>query len=474
MSKNYQTNVFLDDFRDLRSAYQKNGAIPVDVRCGRLRNLLAAIETHEADIILALALDFGSRSEYETSLNELFPVIVALKQAIKELPAWSSIKKQKVSWLFKPSKAYLLPQAKGVVGIVSPWNYPFLLSISPLIPAISAGNRVMLRPSSRTRNTSRVIQKICAEVFPPDEVKICGAAQASASDFTALPFDHLFFTGSARVGKGIMRQASENLTPLTLELGGKNPVVIMEDYAIKIAARSVARGKMMNAGQACIAPDHVYVPRGKTDDFIREYVDAINDFYPGDVTDSGLTSLLMDTDIDRLRGYVRDAQDKGARIIYPFGEKPLEPSATGQFPPILVTDCQEDMLLMKDELFGPILSVLPYDTLEDCLARINEQPQPLALYLFTNDNSLINKVQRSTSSGGLCINETLLHFAQKNLPFGGVGQSGMGSYHGKTGFDTFSHLKPVYHHSRFNSTKMLYPPFQPQLLKMLKFIKRFV
>ncbi len=474
MSENYQTNLFLDDFRELRSAYQKNGALPVDVRRGRLRNLLGAIEKHEADIIQALALDFGSRSEYETSLNELFPVIVALKQAIKELVGWSSIRKQKVGWLFKPSKAYLLPQAKGVVGIVSPWNYPFLLSISPLIPAISAGNRVMLRPSSRTSHTSRVIEQICAEVFPPDEVKICRASHGPAPDFTALPFDHLLFTGSSRVGKGIMRQASENLTPLTLELGGKNPVVIMEDYAIRIAARSVARGKMMNAGQACIAPDHVYVPRKKIDEFIWEYVDALNDFYPDGVTDSGLTSLLMDTDIARLQGYIRDAEDKGARIIHPFGEKSLNPSATGQFPPILVADCTDSMALMKDEVFGPILSVLSYETLEDCLARINEQPQPLAFYLFTNEEGLINKVQQSTSSGGLCINETLLHFAQKNLPFGGIGQSGMGAYHGKVGFDIFSHLKPVYHQSRYNSTALLYPPFQPQLLKTLNFIKRFV
>jgi len=468
-----EDNSIHQPFETLKNAFLHHGEIPPRKRRERLVVLLACIKKSENEIIESLNKDFGNRSGYETRLNEIFPLILAIKQAIKEVFQWAKPRPQKTSWLFKPSTAYLLPQAKGVVGIISPWNYPLLLALSPLTQAITAGNRVMLKPSSRTQHTADVIRRICKTVFDNDEVYVCMPNDRQSREFATLPFDHLIFTGSGKTGKVVMTQAAKNLTPVTLELGGKNPALLTSNYPVEKAAQSIAKGKMLNAGQACIAPDYVCIPKDTEDRFVKFYIESIQRFYPKQLTDPDFTAVRDIKDIERLDRYLDDAKLKGAKVIYPF--KPLKKvdGTYVRYPPCIVTNCSEDMQLMQEEIFGPILPIITYSGLENCLNLMRMQDKSLVMYLFSNSNEEKSIVQDRTHSGALCINETLLHFAQENLPFGGIGQSGMGAYHGKTGFDTLSHLKPVYQHSRFNSTKAHYPPFKPSLIKLLNMAERF-
>ena len=350
----------------------------------------------------------------------------------------------------------------GVVGIIVPWNYPLYLAIGPLIGALAAGNRVMLKMSESTPATGQLLKELLAQIFPEDQVAVVlGEAEVGIA-FSKLSFDHLLFTGSTSVGRHVMRAAAENLTPVTLELGGKSPAIVSTDVPLADAAERIAFGKTLNAGQTCVAPDYVLVPRPRIDEFVEAYRKVVRRFYPQLADNPDYTSIINRRQQARLQGYLDDAQAKGARLLPLF-----EQGQERRMPHCLLLDVTDEMQVMQDEIFGPLLPVVPYDEIGQALAYVNARPRPLALYYFGYDRAEQRHVLRHTHSGGVCLNDTLLHVAQDDLPFGGVGPSGMGHYHGHDGYLTFSKAKGVFIKQRFYAARMIYPPYGKALQKLV-------
>ncbi|MNP04489.1 Coniferyl aldehyde dehydrogenase [compost metagenome] len=367
-----------------------------------------------------------------------------------------------VSMLFMPASAKVVYQPLGVVGVIVPWNYPLFLAISPMVAALAAGNRVMVKMSESTPATAQALKEILAKVFPEDLVAVVEGEVDVGVAFSRLPFDHLLFTGATSIGKHVMRAAADNLTPVTLELGGKSPAIISAEVPMKDAAERIAFGKSLNSGQTCVAPDYVLVPRKRVDEFVSAYREVVQRFYPTVEGNPDYTTIINDRQANRLDGYLKDAEAHGARII------PVLPQAQGRrMPQALLLDVHDGMKIMQDEIFGPLLPVLPYDKLDEALAYINERPRPLALYYFGYDKREQEHVLAHTHSGGVCLNDTLLHVAQDDMPFGGVGASGMGHYHGHEGFLTFSKAKGVFSKPRFNSARPVYPPYGKAIQKLV-------
>jgi coniferyl-aldehyde dehydrogenase len=359
----------------------------------------------------------------------------------------------------------------GVVGIISPWNYPFQLSIMPLIAALAAGDRVMLKPSELTPRTSELIAEFLAGLFPSEQVAtVLGGAEIGAA-FSRLPFDHLFYTGSTAVGRLVMLAAAETLTPVTLELGGKSPCIVGEDAALPAAVESILYGKLLNAGQTCIAPDYVLLPEAQREAFVTEAQRAVKKFYPRLAANPDYTSIVNDRHYQRLRRHLDEARAKGTRIVeLNPAEEPLEGGR--KLAPTLVIEPGEDLALMREEIFGPVLPVKTYRSLDEAIDYVNRHPRPLALYYFGDDAEKRDRVLARTISGGASVNETLMHVAVENLPFGGVGPSGIGAYHGEAGFQTFSHRKGVFLQSRWNGAFLLRPPFGRLTNIVLKLLLR--
>ncbi|WP_394822607.1 coniferyl aldehyde dehydrogenase [Pendulispora albinea] len=441
----------------MKKANKAGPAPSYDERIAHLDKLEAAILAHKDDIVRAMSDDFGNRSRHESLVSEVFVVIGAIKHARDHLREWMEPESREVTWAFLPATAEVQVQPLGVVGIISPWNYPFQLGLSPLVGALAAGNRVMIKPSELTPHASEALDRIVREVFQPDHVAVINGGPEVGEAFSKLPFDHLVFTGSTRVGKIVMRNASEHLTPVTLELGGKSPTIVGDDFAIEEAAIRIIAGKCFNAGQTCIAPDYVFVPTQKIDAFIAGSKKALAKLYPDLRRNDDYTTVVNERHFDRLRGYLDDARDKGARIVELADTEPDR--STRKMGPILVVQPGEDTAVMQEEIFGPILPIVGYENLDEVIAYINEHPRPLALYYFGYDQSAIDKVLERTISGGVCINETMLHVAQDDLPFGGVGPSGMGHYHAHEGFLNFSKKKPIFYQSRLNARSLLLPPY---------------
>ena len=371
-----------------------------------------------------------------------------------------------------PARARILYQPVGVVGIISPWNYPFQLALMPLLAALAAGNRVMLKPSELTPRTGEFIAELLSGLFPSEKVAtVLGGPEIGAA-FSQLPFDHLFYTGSTAVGRLVMQAAAQNLTPVTLELGGKSPCILGEDAMLSGAAESVAYGKLLNAGQTCIAPDYVLVPEGQREAFINLLGQAVRKLYPTLKANPDYTTIVNERHYRRLAQYLEEAKAKGARVIElnPAQEE-LDPAAR-KLAPTLVVDPADDLAVMRDEIFGPILPIKSYRGLDEAIDYINGRPRPLALYYFGADAAQRDRVLARTISGGASVNETLMHIAVENLPFGGIGASGIGAYHGEIGFQTFSHRKGVFLQSRINGTWMLRPPFGKLTEGMLKVLMR--
>jgi coniferyl-aldehyde dehydrogenase len=434
--------------------------------------LAQAIVRHADDFAAAVAADFGHRSAHETKLSDLYPVIASLRHARRHFRRWMKPRRRPIQWMFQPGSGRILYQPLGVVGIVSPWNYPVQLALSPLAGALAAGNRIMIKPSEITPRTSALLEKVIAEVFDPAEVVIMQGGPDVARAFTHLKFDHLLFTGSTEVGRQVMQAAAENLVPVTLELGGKSPALVAPDHPIGKAAERIAVGKLFNAGQTCIAPDYVLVPRGREEAFVAAYRDAVSGLYPALSSNPDYTAIVSERHYGRLRHLIADARERGARVheINPADEA-LD-DAQRKLAPVVLTGVPDHAQVMREEIFGPILPVVPYEDVEDACRFINARPHPLALYLFSHDQKLTDQILAQTRSGGVAVNDTLLHCVQEELPFGGVGPSGMGAYHGEAGFRTFSHARSVFRQARLNGAGMTKPPYGSRMNRLLSMLLR--
>ncbi len=415
-------------------------------RRANLTRLLRAVLAHQDELATAIDRDFAGRSRDEVLFSEIYVAVNAIRHARSYVRRWMAPRPRHVGWPLQPAQAWVLPQPLGVVGIIVPWNYPVFLSMAPLAGALAAGNRVMLKPSEFTPETSALLARIISEAFPPDLVAVALGDAAVGRAFAQLPFNHLLFTGATSVGREVMRAAAENLTPVTLELGGKSPAIVAPDANIVRAAADIAYGKLLNSGQTCIAPDYVLVPGASLRPFVEALRQAVERYYP----DGKYTSIINDKHRQRLRDYLEEAAARGVETI--------TMSATRGLAPTILINPPDDLRVMREEIFGPILPLKTYATLNQAIAYVNQQERPLALYLFTRSQSTIDSVLTRTISGGVCINDTLLHIAAEDLPFGGVGGSGMGHYHGQEGFDTFSKLKPVFRRRWLGLGRMLRPP----------------
>lgn len=442
----------------LKAAHRKQGAPSYDKRIEHLDALRRALVTHKEEIAKAISSDFGGRSRTESLVAEVFVTIAQIDYVKDRLHEWMEIEPREVAWTFLPGRAEVQNQPVGVVGIVAPWNYPVQLVFAPLVAVLAAGNRAMIKPSELVPETSALIAKIVGQTFAKDHVTVHEGGVDVSEAFTKLPFDHLVFTGSTRVGKAVMKAAAENLVPVTLELGGKSPAIVGRDFSLATAAERIMSGKLFNAGQTCIAPDYALVPRKEVDAFVTECKAAVARLYPTLVGNADYTSIVNERQRERLAGYLVDARENGAKLV------PLNPAGesfegTRKLEPTIVLDGKDSMAVLGEEIFGPILPVVPYDSLDDAIGYVNDRPRPLALYVFENDEDAVEKVLAETTSGGVTVNDTMLHIAQDDLPFGGVGPSGMGHYHGKEGFDTFTKKKPVFYQSRLNATGIIRPPY---------------
>jgi coniferyl-aldehyde dehydrogenase len=453
-----------------REAFLAAGPPTLQQRRADLRKLRRAIKDSAERIALEISGDFGNRARYETLLADVWPTLLAIRHAVGHLKGWMAPKPVSVGFEFLPARARILYQPVGVVGIISPWNYPFQLAIMPLIAALAAGNRVMLKPSELTPRTAQFLSEFLGGLFPAEQVAVVLGGPDAGAAFAALPFDHLFYTGSTAVGRQVMRAAAENLTPVTLELGGKSPCILAEDAQLPAAAESIVAGKLLNAGQTCIAPDYVLVARERREDFIKLVGEAVEKFYPKLAANPDYDSIVNDRHYQRVARYLTEARQQGARIVeFNPAQERLVPRER-KLAPTLVVEPADELALMREEIFGPVLPVKSYGRIEEAIEYVNRRPRPLALYYFGTDEKQRDLVLEKTISGGVSVNETLLHVLIERLPFGGIGASGIGAYHGETGFQTFSHRKGVFLQSRFNGAKFLRPPFGRLTALMLKLL----
>jgi len=443
-----------------------------DVRRDRLERMRSLIQENEEAIEAAIDADFGGRPRIETQIAEVFPSLAELRGALRRGASWMKPRGAWVSKWFMPARAHIMPRPLGVVGIIVPWNYPLFMAIGPLAGALAAGNRAMVKMSEFTPSFSQLFADLVAGSFKPDELTVITGGADVAAQFSALPFDHLLFTGSTVVGRHVMGSAARNLTPVTLELGGKSPAVVAPGYPIERAAQRILAGKLLNAGQTCIAPDYVLVPREQMAEFVAATRTQAQRMYPRGIQDPDYCSVVNQRHYGRLVGYLEQAAAAGIEV-QPLFDGPDRNDEAHRLGPAVLVNPPVSLDVMRQEIFGPLLPVLAYDNAEQAIAFINAQPRPLALYWFDNDTARTERALKQTHVGGVCVNETLVHVAQEELPFGGVGSSGMGHYHGRWGFDTFSKLTPVFRQSRLNGMSLFMPPYRPVVTRMLRLMKRF-
>jgi coniferyl-aldehyde dehydrogenase len=455
-----------------RTAFARAGAPSLQERRADLVKLGEAIGRNTERLAQAISADFGNRSRHETELGEVVPAQAAIRHTLRHLAGWMQPKRVSVGIELLPATARIIYQPVGVVGIISPWNYPFNLSIVPLVAALAAGNRAMLKPSELTPRTSDFIGELAAGLFPPDKVATVIGGPEVGQAFARLPFDHLLYTGSTAVGRLVMQAAAENLTPVTLELGGKSPCILGPDAALPRAVESIVYGKLLNAGQTCIAPDYVLLPEGKLDAFIKLTVDAVRKFYPTLAANPDYTSIINERHYRRVAQYVAEAKASRTRVIEINPRQEALAAEARKLAPTLVIEPSDDLAVMREEIFGPVMPIKTYRRLEEAVDYVNKHPRPLALYYFGAEPRERDEILRKTTSGGASVNTTLFHFAADNLPFGGIGPSGIGAYHGEFGFQTFSHRKGVFLQSRVNGARFLYPPFGRITDLMLNVLKR--
>ena len=449
--------------------------VPLEVRRNRLLRMKALIDEHGTALAQAVQADFGVRSLQLTEIADLFVLRSLLSHTLKSLPKWMKAQKVSTPIYLQPASAYLQRQPLGVVGVVAPWNYPVQLALGPVITALAAGNRVMLKPSELTPATSALMAELLGKAFAPDEVcVVLGDGENDvkiAAEFSSLPFDHLFFTGSTAVGRIVAKAAAANLTPTTLELGGKSPCIIDASCDLQSAAIKIAHGKLLNAGQTCIAPDYILLPKGQEAAFGHAFAQAVAKLFPTIGGNPDYPAIISERHQERLKAMLAAAEQGGAKLqVINTGGVATEHR---QMAPVLAFDVPADAKLMQEEIFGPVLPVLPYDSLDEAIKYINDRPRPLALYWFGTDHAARDKVLANTVSGGVTVNDTLMHIAHENLPFGGVGESGWGSYHGEAGFLRLTMQKPVLVQSRWARGDLFYPPYGKRFDQVMGLLKRW-
>jgi coniferyl-aldehyde dehydrogenase len=448
--------------------------VPLALRRDRLMRIRTLLDEHGGALAQAVNADFGVRSPQLTEIADIFVLRSLLSSTLKHLSKWMKPVKVRTPLYLQPSRAYLLRQPLGVVGVVSPWNYPVQLSLGPVITALAAGNRVMLKPSELTPRTSALLADLIGQAFAPDELCVVQGDGQLAAAFAGLPFDHLFFTGSTAVGRKVAEAAAANLTPTTLELGGKSPCIIDASCDIEKAAIKIAHGKLLNAGQTCIAPDYVLLPQGRETAFGEAFSRAVATLFPTITGNPDYAAIISPRHLERLQALLAQAEGEGARL------QTVQPGVTGvgaasrQMAPVLVFDVPTGSKLLSEEIFGPILPVIPYAAIEDAIHYVNARPRPLALYWFGTDTGSRDHVLANTVSGGVTVNDTLMHIAHENLPFGGVGDSGWGAYHGETGFLRLTQQKPVMVQSRWARGDLFYPPYGKRFEQVMGLLKRLI
>ncbi|GAB3529441.1 coniferyl aldehyde dehydrogenase [Photobacterium alginatilyticum] len=434
-------------------------------RLDKLNALKRALLSAKTPLCEALSQDYGQRSTHDSLMADILPCVTNINYTIKHLKRWMKPSRRHSGLMLAPAKVEVIYQPLGVVGIVVPWNFPVMLSLGPLITALAAGNRAMLKLSEFTPNTNKVLRDLLSDTFNHDEVAVFEGEADTAAAFTALPFDHLLFTGSTTVGRHVMHAAADNLTPVTLELGGKTPALIAPDMPLELAVERMIYGKSLNAGQICVAPDYVLVPEEKVDDFVTEYQKQFGKMYPQGVASQDFTSVVNARQYERLSQWLDEAKEQGAKVI-PCHSQARDDQQHRMITHLLL-NTTDTMTLMQEEIFGPLLPVIPYQKVSQALDYIRQRPRPLALYLMSFDAELQNEVKTTTHSGGMCINDSVLHVGADDAPFGGIGPSGMGHYHGKEGFLTFSKAKTVLSRGKFTTTKLATPPYGGWIQKLM-------
>jgi coniferyl-aldehyde dehydrogenase len=463
-------------FRAMHEASRAEPPASAAERKAMLRALRGAVSAHAREFCDTIASDFGWRSHDETQMAEVVPSLSGIRHTLVHLDRWMRPEPRRTSILFQPARNAVYWQPKGVVLIISPWNYPLQLTIEPLTGALAAGNRVIVKPSEATPATAAVLKRCIEGALGPERVTVATGGPEMAQALCALPFDHILFTGSTTVGRMVMQAAARNLTPVTLELGGKSPAIVHGDFDHGTAAHRIARGKLLNAGQTCIAPDYALVQRQRVDEFVERYREAVAALYPTLTGNRDYSAIINQRHYDRLLGLAEDAKSKGARIATIDPAVELPPGEAGahnvrKIAPVVVTEVTDNMTLMREEIFGPILPVVAYDTTDDAIAYVNARPRPLALYIFDRDRARVKHMLQRTVSGGASVNDTIFHVAQEGLPFGGIGPSGMGAYHGQEGFRTFSHAKGVFLQSPWTLTGLAAPPYRGRFRRLISFAK---
>jgi coniferyl-aldehyde dehydrogenase len=455
-----------------RKSYLDEGEVSLATRQDRIDRAIGVLVDNKDRLCEAMREDFGHRSIHQSMFTDVAGSIGPLKHARKHLAQWLKPEKRKVDFPLNllGAKARIEYQPLGVVGVISPWNFPVNLTFTPLAGILAAGNRCMIKPSEYTPSTSQAMAEILHGAFDETEIAvITGEAQVGA-DFSALPFDHLLFTGATSVARHVMRAASENLVPITLELGGKSPVIVGRSADMDKTAAAIMAGKTMNAGQICLAPDYVYVPQERINDFVESSQRSVAKMFPTLLDNDDYTSVVNERHYERLNGYLDDAREKGAEIIeINPAEEDFRQQPSHKMPPTLILNADDSMKVMQDEIFGPVMPVKGYTDMNEAIDYVNDNPRPLGLYYFGKDNAEEHTVLSHTTSGGVTVNDVVMHVAQEDLPFGGVGPSGMGSYHGHDGFKTFSHAKSVYTQSKIDIATLvgLRPPYGEKLMKLL-------
>lgn len=455
-----------------REAFLRGGPPSLGQRRADLKKLRDAVVARRREIEETLNADFGHRSGSETAIMEILALILEIDYLRRNLRRFMRPERRHVALPMRFGRARIEYQPLGVVGIMAPWNYPLSLVLTPLATALAAGDRAMIKPSEITPATAELLKRMLAELFPEDQVAIVIGDASVGAAFSALPFDHLVFTGSTAVGRAVMRAASDHLMPVTLELGGKSPVIIARGQSLDRVAADIAYGKLANSGQTCIAPDYVLAPDDQCDAFVAAYGRAVARLYPDGPTGADYGSIINDRHYARLSGLVDDARAKGARVVEVGPRASDAHHRPHTLAPMVVLDTRDDMRMMQEEIFGPILPVISYSEITDAIAYVNARPRPLALYYFGDDDQDRCAVLSGTTSGNVTINGTLMHYAQDDLPFGGVGPSGMGAYHGIEGFRALSHAKGVYEQGRWNAGRLLRPPFGRLAATVLKLMLR--
>ncbi|MFL2736526.1 MAG: coniferyl aldehyde dehydrogenase [Gammaproteobacteria bacterium] len=457
----------------------EEGPASIELRKDRLNRCIKMIKEYSDEIIDALQKDFGNRDPKSSFLTEIASTIGVLEHAIKNVDKWTKDEKRP-SNVDRPffirmlmgllgSKSYIKYQPLGTVGVISPWNFPVNLILAPLGGIFAAGNRAMIKPSELTPATSEVTKKMFEAYFDKSEAAVfTGDAEVGAA-FSALPFDHLLFTGGTQIGKKVMKAASDNLVPVTLELGGKSPVIVDEDANLSEVAKKVMRGKTMNAGQICLAPDYLMLPKGKSEEFAKASNEAVSEMFADLKYNEDYTSVINERHYERINELVSDAKEKGAEVIQinPADED-FEQQELHKIPPTLVLNPTDEMKIMQEEIFGPVLPVKEYEDFDETVNYVNSKDRPLGLYLFSKDKNKEKKVLDNTTSGGVTLNDVIWHIGQEELPFGGVGPSGTGSYHGHDGFKEFSHAKAVYKQFSADLMAQMMPPYKGKMFESMK------